>query len=187
MSAKLDQSAAEQKLLLLDENPTSSSQLSQALTSHGYNVTLCEHGEQAERMMRSMAHPYVVMDVKLRDGSGLGLISRLKSLAPQARILVVTGHPSIATAVEAMKLGAVGYLAKPATTDQILAGLTRVDGDDTVQCATKPLSIRQLEWEYINWMLLEHRGNVSATAKALSMHRRTLQRKLFKQANKGTA
>ena len=94
---------------------------------------------------------------------------------------MLTGFASIATAVEAIKLGAVHYLAKPADTDEIVSALHKEQGDEFVEIKDKPLSIRRLEWEHLQKVLVEHGGNISAAARALGMHRRTLQRKLEKR------
>jgi two-component system response regulator RegA len=97
------------------------------------------------------------------------------------RTLMLTGYASIATAVEAIKLGAIHYLAKPANADEIVAALQRERGDISVPPSEQPLSVRRLEWEHLQKVLLEHHGNISAAARALKMHRRTLQRKLSKR------
>jgi two-component system response regulator RegA len=94
---------------------------------------------------------------------------------------MLTGYASIATAVEAIKLGAVHYLTKPANADEIVAALQRAEGDISVAPSEQPLSVRRLEWEHLQKVLLEHNGNISAAARALKMHRRTLQRKLAKR------
>ena len=102
----------------------------------------------------------------------------LIELDSNTRIVVVTGYASIATAVEAVKLGAVHYLAKPADADEVVAAFYKKEGDASVPVANQPLSVNRLEWEHIQKVLSENNGNISATARALGMHRRTLQRKL---------
>jgi two-component system response regulator RegA len=97
------------------------------------------------------------------------------------RILMLTGYASIQTAVEAIKLGATNYLPKPATTGEILSALQSLEGNPDLPAAEQPLSVDRLEWEHIQRVLAEHDGNISATARALNMHRRTLQRKLAKK------
>lgn len=169
-------------LLLVDENVALCSRLAAALEQRGFNVEVCHNGEQACHLMQNAALEFVVTDLKLPDWSGLRLISRLKAVAPHASIVVLTGHASIATAVEAIKLGATHYLPKPAAAEQIISALERRGGDDSLPLENKGFSIRRQEWEYINWVLVQHGGNVSAAARALSMHRRTLQRKLYKNA-----
>jgi len=98
--------------------------------------------------------------------------------------VMLTGFASITTAVEAIKLGAVHYLAKPADVDDIITALHREQGDESVEIKEKPLSVRQLEWEHLQKILVDHGGNISAAARALGMHRRTLQRKLEKHPGK---
>ena len=114
--------------------------------------------------------------------SGLALVRRLNAIEPTTRIVVLTGYASISTAVEAIKLGATHYLAKPVDADEVVAAFNRNHGDETISVAANPLSVDRLEWEHIQRVLAEHDGNVSATARALNMHRRTLQRKLGKRA-----
>jgi len=122
-----------------------------------------------------------LIDLKLADASGLHVISALKQLQPDIAIVMLTGYSSIATAVEAVKRGAVNYLCKPVGADDILEAFTLVDIASPPSAAAQPLSVERLEWEHIQKILLEHAGNVSATARALGMHRRTLQRKLQKR------
>jgi two-component system response regulator RegA len=126
-----------------------------------------------------------VLDLRLAADSGLRLIAPLKAARPAMRILLLTGYASIATAVEAIKLGAVHYLAKPAGIEEILLALGREEGDAAVAPAEEPMSVDRLEWEHIQKVLAENDGNLSATARALKMHRRTLQRKLAKRPVKG--
>jgi two-component system response regulator RegA len=113
--------------------------------------------------------------------SGLALVRELTRLRRDMRIVVLTGYGSIATAVEAIKLGATYYLAKPAAPDEIVAALGREARDPSLPVSAEPLSVDRLEWEHIQKVLAEHQGNISATARALKMHRRTLQRKLAKK------
>jgi two-component system response regulator RegA len=124
---------------------------------------------------------YAVIDLKLPDRIGLKVISALMALDRSIRIVVLTGYGSIPTAVEAIKLGATYYLAKPANVDDIVKAFHRDAGNDSMPLDTKPMSLSRLEWEYIQRVLQQHQGNVAATARALSMHRRTLQRKMAKR------
>lgn len=170
------------RVLLVDASEKFSRELSSALEKRGFSVDVCHTAEHACCSVRDNFPAYVVTDVKLPDLSGLSLVALLKKAAPDVNIVVLTGYGSIATAVEAIKLGAIHYLTKPASIDQIMAAFARHNGDDRVPVNNKPLSIDRLEWEYINWVMMECEGNLSAAARALSMHRRTLQRKLFKRA-----
>jgi two-component system response regulator RegA len=124
---------------------------------------------------------FAVVDLKMPGASGLALIERLIQLDAETRIVMLTGYASIATAVEAIKLGAVHYLAKPVDADQVVAAFSRTSGDPAMAVTDQPLSIDRMEWEHIQRVLSENDNNVSATARALQMHRRTLQRKLGKR------
>ncbi len=131
--------------------------------------------------VRDTAPDAVVLDLRLATESGLRLIEPMKALRPDLRILLLTGYASIATAVKAIKLGAFHYLPKPAGADEILATLGREGGDAEALPPEAPLSVDRPEWQHIQKVLAEHQGNLSATARALKMHRRTLQRKLAKR------
>ena len=122
-----------------------------------------------------------MLDLNLGGESGLRLLPHLREQAPQAVILVLTGYASIATAVDAIKLGAAQYLAKPAGVDDILAAFEQREPNPAQHAPEHTMSVRRLTWEHIQRVLAEHDGNVSATARALKMHRRTLQRKLAKR------
>lgn len=117
--------------------------------------------------------------------SGLRLIPELRSLSDGVRIVVLTGYASVATAVEAIKLGATHYLAKPVDADEVVAAFGRAAGDAATPVASRPLSVDRLEWEHIQRVLAENGGSISATARSLGMHRRTLQRKLSKRPVRG--
>ena len=123
---------------------------------------------------------YAVLDLKMDGASGLVLVQKLHELDPATRIVMLTGYASIATAVEAIKLGATQYLSKPANADQIVAAFGHSASPDTPP-STHPTTIGRLEWEHIQRVLHENQNNISATARALNMHRRTLQRKLAKR------
>ena len=129
-------------------------------------------------------HDFAVVDLKMPDGSGLALVERLKLRNPKIRIVVLTGYASVATAVEAIKLGATHYLPKPADADEIVAAFGRDQGNAAAPLSSQPISVDRLEWEHIQKVLSEYTGNVSATARALNMHRRTLQRKLGKKPSR---
>jgi two-component system response regulator RegA len=135
--------------------------------------------EQAIPLARSNPPEFAVVDLKMGGAPGLALVKVLHSLDPNTRIVVLTGYASIATAVEAIKLGATQYLAKPANADEIVAAFHHAS-DSNAPIKSQPRQIESLEWEHIQRVLREHDGNISATARALNMHRRTLQRKLGK-------
>ena len=169
------------RLLVVDDDPVFAEALAQALRRRGHRVALAHDGETVLSLAAEGDFAAAVLDLRLAADSGLRLIAPLKLARPELRILLLTGYASIATAVEAIKLGAVHYLAKPASVNEILAALGRADGDAAVAAAEQPMSVDRLEWEHIQKVLAENQGNLSATARALKMHRRTLQRKLAKR------
>ncbi len=138
----------------------------------------------AIRIAEQNSPEYAVVDLKMPGESGLFLVKKLKEVDEATKIVVLTGYASIATAVEAIKLGAIHYLAKPAKADEILAALHKTEGDASASVNENPMSVDRLEWEHIQSVLSEHEGNISATARSLNMHRRTLQRKLSKKPAK---
>jgi two-component system response regulator RegA len=168
-------------LLLVDDDDNLRGVLTRALARRGFAVRAAANAEEALDMARARCPAYAVVDLKLPGLSGLALVPELKRLSPQMRILVLTGYASIATAVEAIKLGATHYLPKPADADEVAAALGRAAGDAKLEVEPEPLSVDRLEWEHIQKVLAAHDGNISATARALKMHRRTLQRKLAKK------
>lgn len=168
-------------ILVLDDDAAFAQQLATALTRRGHHAAWATEAQSALARLQTETFDAVILDLRLAATSGLTLIPPIRSLAPQARILLLTGYASIATAVEAIKLGATHYLPKPATVDEILIALGRESGDAHVCVESTPLSVERLEWEHIQRVLAEHDGNLSATARALKMHRRTLQRKLAKK------
>lgn len=171
-------------LLLVDDDHTLCEVLARAFEARGFAVTVAHAVERAQQAIEHDPPEYAVVDLKLPDQSGLKLVSRLKDTDPHTRIVVLTGHGSIQTAIEAIKLGATYYLVKPTDADTIVAAFYRETGDDSAPVEDKPMSIERLEWEHIQRVLHDHDGNISATARALSMHRRTLQRKLAKRPAK---
>ncbi|HQR51511.1 MAG TPA: response regulator transcription factor [Methylophilaceae bacterium] len=171
-------------LLLVDDDDTFRQVLAPALKKRGFDVSTAADVAQALALAEANPPEYAVVDLKMPGQSGLVLVKRLKELDAATRIVMLTGFASIATAVEAVKLGATHYLAKPADADEIVAAFYRVEGDAAAPLNTSPLSVERLEWEHIQRILAEHDGNISATARALDMHRRTLQRKLGKNPKK---
>jgi two-component system, response regulator RegA len=167
-------------LLLVDDDATLCEALARGLVTRGFDVRIALSGEEANRLIKENVPEYAIIDLKLPDGYGLKLISALIALDPSIRTVVLTGYGSIPTAVEAIKLGATYYLAKPANVDEIVNAFRRDAGDDSVPLNGKTMSLSRVEWEYIQRVLHQHHGNIAATARALSMHRRTLQRKIAK-------
>ncbi|GAB6067497.1 response regulator transcription factor [Methylothermus subterraneus] len=169
------------RLLLVDDDLTFGEVLQKALVKRGFEVFVAQTVEEGLAQAARLTPEYAVIDLRIGHDSGLVLIKKLKELDANTRIVVLTGYASIATAVEAVKLGAVHYLTKPADADEIVAAFHKEEGDVGVAIKDKPLSARRMEWEYLQKVLLEHHGNISAAARALGMHRRTLQRKLDKR------
>lgn len=166
-------------LLLVDDDLTFCKVLSAALERRGFVVSVAHSVEQAIPLAKNNPPEYAVIDLKMDGAPGLSLVKVLHDLDPNTRIVVLTGYASIATAVEAIKLGATQYLAKPANAEEIIAAFSH-SADGNAPLRTQPAQIERLEWEHIQRVLREHEGNISATARALNMHRRTLQRKLAK-------
>ncbi len=171
-------------LLLVDDDVAFRTVLARALTRRGYAVSTAPDVPSAILLAEEQSPEFAVLDLKMPGDSGLVLIEKLIALDPGTRIVMLTGYASITTAVEAIKLGATHYLSKPADADEIVAALHKVSGDASVPVQPSPLSVDRLEWEHIQKVLAEQQGNVSATARALKMHRRTLQRKLAKKPAK---
>ncbi|MHB1676274.1 MAG: response regulator transcription factor [Sulfuriferula sp.] len=167
-------------LLLVDDDRIFCDVLARALKKRGYDVTLAHDVESALILVMNKPFEYALVDLKMPGPSGLTLVEKLGKLDQQIRTVVLTGYASIATAIEAIKLGAVHYLTKPADAHEILAALHCNESDGSLKINPSPLSVNRMEWEHIQKILSENNGNISATARALNMHRRTLQRKLGK-------
>lgn len=168
------------QLLLVDDDEVYCEVLADALGKRGYQVSVAHNLASALRLARETEPEYAVVDLRIGSESGLELVKQLSTLDENTRIVMLTGYASVATAVESIKLGALHYLAKPATADEVVMALHKDEGDASVPPAENPLSVKRLEWEHLQKVLNEHNGNISAAARALNMHRRTLQRKLAK-------
>lgn len=168
-------------LLLVDDDETFCQVLSAALARRGFAVRIAHTVAEGVTTAIKDLPEFAVIDLKMPGPSGLELVKKLKELDAHTKIVVLTGYASVATAVEAIKLGAIHYLAKPADADEIVAAFHRDSGDADVTVVAKPLPLSRLEWEHIQKVLTECAGNVSETARRLGMHRRTLQRKLAKR------
>ncbi|MDR2878149.1 MAG: response regulator transcription factor [Chromatiales bacterium] len=169
------------RLLVVDDDDAFRGVLAKALARRGFEVAAAANVESAWELALEGPPAYAVVDLCLPDVSGLMLVDRLARQWPGMRIVVLTGYASIATAVEAVKLGATYYLTKPAQTDDIVAAFGRAHGDPSLSTTSQPMSVNRLEWEHIQKILRECGGNISQTAQRLGMHRRTLQRKLQKR------
>jgi two-component system response regulator RegA len=170
----------ENRILLIDDDEAFTHAMSRGFTRLGYEVRACHNAEDALAVCLEFKPTHILLDLNMPGTSGLIALPQLVERAPLARLVVLTGYSSVATAVEATKQGATNYLCKPARIDEIVAAF----GDEVVESAdvpAQPTSLNRLEWEHLQRVLLENDGNISATARALGMHRRTLQRKLQKR------
>lgn len=165
-------------MLIVDDDQAFCGALAAALRRRGYSVVVAYDPQQALAEAETWQPSKAVIDLRMPGGSGLSLTGALKQALPQLQIVVLTGYGSIATAVEAIKLGASHYLTKPATIEEILAGFERQAADPTVAAPENPMPLDDLEREHIEQVLADSGGNVSEAARRLGIHRRTLQRKL---------
>jgi len=168
-------------LLIVDDDEVFCEVLSDALTDRGYEVAAAHDIQGGLEQAARLAPEYAVIDLRIGQESGLTLAQQLHTQDENTRMVILTGYASITTAVEAIKLGAIHYLTKPADADEILAALHKDEGDASVPLSGNPLSVKRLEWEHLQKVLSECDGNISAAARKLRMHRRTLQRKLAKR------
>ncbi|WP_242107572.1 response regulator transcription factor [Luteimonas aquatica] len=173
--------AEPRRLLIVEDDLAFARTLSRSFERRGYEVRTATALDEIAPVLRDYSPGFAVVDLKLAGGSsGLACVQALHAHDPALLIVVLTGYASIATAVEAIKLGACHYLAKPSNTDDIEAAFERAEGDATVQLTERQTSIKTLEWERIHEMLAATDFNISEAARRLGMHRRTLARKLGK-------
>lgn len=180
--------SALRRFLLVDDDPVFVRLLTRSLSRRGFEVVGTASCEEAIELAMRMRPGCAVLDLNLAGRSGLTLLPSLRALNPAMRILVLTGYASIETAVDAVKLGAMQYLAKPAAVEDILRGLgweTPAEDAAAMPSHRATKSLARLEWEHLRDQLAAHGGNVSATARALKMNLRTLQRKIARY--QGTA
>ncbi len=168
-------------LLIVDDDEIFCEVLKDALQDRGYRVESAHNIADGLEKAEALDPEYAVIDLRIGQESGLSLATQLHARDENTRMVILTGYASIATAVEAIKLGVTHYLAKPADADEILAALHKDEGDPNVVVSSDPISIKRLEWEHLQKVLSECNGNISAAARKLHMHRRTLQRKLAKR------
>ena len=172
------------KLLIIEDDDAFSSTLSNTLEKKGFSTCIADSIENAIESANAFKPDFALLDLRLGNDSGLKIIPTLIELNSNVKIVVLTAYASIATAVEAIKLGAIQYLTKPTSSNEIIQAFFKSNGDSQQQINSNPMSVKRLEWEHIQKVLSENRGNLSATARALGMHRRTLQRKLGKKPAK---
>ena len=172
---------SERSLLIVEDDRSFLQRLAKALESRGFTVATAESVAEGLLQVEKSTPAFAVVDMRLGDGNGLDVISALKRRRPDARGIILTGYGNIATAVNAVKLGAVDYLAKPVDADDVVAALLAMD-NRTIEPPENPMSADRVRWEHIQRIYELCGRNVSETARRLNMHRRTLQRILAKRA-----
>lgn len=184
MTQPVPSATAATELLLVDDDPVFGRVLATALRRRGFQVTLAASVAEARELLPQLRASHAVLDLRLPDGSGLELVPLLRERLPRVRIVVLSGYASIPTAIDAIKLGATYYLAKPVDADTVVRAFDTGDAAPPSAAPTvpQPPSVQRVEWEHIQRVLKDSGGNVSAAARALRMHRRTLQRKLGKRS-----
>ena len=171
-------------LLYLEDDDALSAATIRAFEKRGFSVHHYKKSSDALTPIQNLSFSHALLDLRLEDDSSIYLIPEIKKHSAKARIVVFTGYASIATAVQAIKLGATNYLSKPASISEIISAFedeTEENSNQHTEPDAEPMSVKRLEWEHIQRALIENNGNISATARQLNMHRRTLQRKLQKK------
>ena len=170
-------------VLLVDDDEVFRPRLARAFRDRGWQVREARDVAAGRAAIVAAAPGHAVIDLRLPDGSGLELVREVRAASASAPIIVLTGYGSIATALEAVRLGATNYLTKPTGVDDILAGFTPQAGgaEEALPASEDVPSLARVEWEHINRVLADSGGNISEAARRLGMHRRTLQRKLAKR------
>jgi two-component system response regulator RegA len=174
-------SAEDKTLLIVEDDAPFLGRLARAMESRGFEVRQAETVAAGIAAVDAKPPAYAIIDMRLGDGNGLDVVARLAEKRPEARAIVLTGYGNIATAVTAVKLGAVDYLAKPADADEIYQALVAMPGERSA-LPENPMSADRVRWEHIQRIYELCNRNVSETARRLNMHRRTLQRILAKRA-----
>jgi two-component system response regulator RegA len=171
----------DKSLLLLDDDQALRTRMGRALEARGFEVTTAGSVAEATQLLRDKTPAFAVLDMRLEDGNGLKVVEAVREKREDARIVMLTGYGAIATAVAAVKAGAVDYLSKPADADDVVKALLAA-ADEAPEPPDNPMSADRVRWEHIQrvYELCDH--NVSETARRLGMHRRTLQRILAKRA-----
>ena len=174
---------ADRSLLIVEDDKSFLQRLARAMEGRGFTVTTAESVAEGLSQLETTSPAFAVVDMRLEDGNGLDVISALTRRRPDARAIILTGYGNIATAVNAVKLGAVDYLSKPVDADDVVAALLALDGRKA-EPPENPMSADRVRWEHIQRIYELCGRNVSETARRLNMHRRTLQRILAKRAPK---
>ena len=172
---------ADRSLMIVEDDKSFLERLSRAMETRGFTVTSCDSVAAGLAQIGKAAPSFAVVDLRLADGNGLDVVSALKRKRPDARVIILTGYGNIATAVTAVKMGAVDYLAKPVDADDVVAALLAT-GTEKSEPPQNPMSADRVRWEHIQRIYEMCNRNVSETARRLNMHRRTLQRILAKRA-----
>ncbi len=173
--------ATDRTLVIVEDDAAFATTLKRSFERRGYEVDHAAGPDELNDILKARTPSFAVVDLKLAGGSGLVCVEALHAHDASTVIVVLTGFASIATAVEAIKLGARHYLVKPSSSDDIEEAFGRADGDAGVPLAARPTSIKTVEWEHIHQTLVETNFNISEAARRLGMHRRTLARKLEKR------
>ena len=173
----------ERSLLIVEDDKSFLQRLARAMETRGFAVSIAESVAEGLLQVEKSPPAFAVVDMRLADGNGLDVISASKKRRPEARAIILTGYGNIATAVNAVKLGAVDYLAKPVDADDVAAALLAAD-NKKIEPPENPMSADRVRWEHIQRIYELCGRNVSETARRLNMHRRTLQRILAKRAPK---
>jgi len=174
-------SVSGKQILVVDDDETFRNRLSKALVRRGFEVKPAGSVDEAKRVLESGWFPdFAVVDLRMPGANGMTLVATLCSMSELIRVVVLTAYGSITNAIEAVKLGAVDYLTKPADADQITAALLGDKSKPENESEPSAITLEQVEWEHIQRTLLSNEGNISATARSLGIHRRSLQRKLSK-------
>jgi two-component system response regulator RegA len=174
-------SGTDSSLIIVDDDKAFLQRLARAMEARGFTVETADSVAEGMRKVDQKPPAYAVVDMRLEDGNGLDVIELIRKRRPESRMVVLTGYGNIATAVTAVKLGAVDYLAKPADADEVFSALTR-DPAERALPPDNPMSADRVRWEHIQRVYELCERNVSETARRLNMHRRTLQRILAKRA-----
>lgn len=179
--AAIEAGQSQKVLLIVEDDESLARTLKRSFERRGYRVLTAQSHEEVVELLKTDSPGYAVVDLKLNGASGLSCVQTLHAHDEEMNIVVLTGFASIATAVEAIKLGARHYLAKPSNTDDIEKAFDKTEGDAEVELGARPTSIKTLEWERIHQTLADADFNISEAARRLGIHRRTLARKLLKR------